>query len=50
MFIPESILLPIVNDKYKLYINNRKNIKIIKNFLEKIYKPIRYDIYEILLN
>jgi hypothetical protein len=48
MFIPESILLPLVDDRYKLYINNRKNINVIKNFLVKIYKPIRYDIYEIL--
>lgn len=43
MFIPEYILLPIVDNRYKLHINNRKNIKVIKNFLEKIYKPIRYE-------
>lgn len=43
MFIPESILLPIVNNKSNLCINNKKNVKIIKNFLEKIYKPIRFE-------
>jgi hypothetical protein len=43
MFVPESILLPIVDNRYKSHINNRKNVKVIKNFLEKTYKPIRYE-------
>jgi hypothetical protein len=43
MFVPESILLPIVDNRYKSHINNRKNVKVIKNFLEKIYKPLRYE-------
>lgn len=42
MFVPEQILLPIVKN-CKSFIKNRKNVKVIKNFLEKIYKPIRYE-------
>jgi len=39
----ESLFLSIVKNDLKFNINNLTNVKTLKNFLNKIYKPIRYE-------